>query len=129
MDAKVIDKFFKAEAEAQQAANSRVQPDQILQPGDFAVGKAHGINIYSEILDPVAGLLAGRNEAELEEEDRDEIADTRDTYAQPHMRFFRFTKSYSVACPKGELGDRHLSTIERKLTEAEFLRFKEMGWP
>ena len=41
---------------------------------------------------------------------------------------YRFTCSYSVACPSGELGDIHVSTIERKLSEGEFQEMKKSGW-
>jgi hypothetical protein len=36
---------------------------------------------------------------------------------------------FSVACPEGETGPVHLSTIARKLTRAEFDAARIAGWP
>ncbi len=44
------------------------------------------------------------------------------------LKHYRFTTSYSIACPSGELGDIHVSTIERQLAEQEFQRLREQGW-
>ena len=41
---------------------------------------------------------------------------------------YRFSKCYSIACVDGELGDIHVSTIERLLTEGEFLDAHRRGW-
>ena len=124
-----ISEFFAIEERAQAAANARVKPEQIVEPGEFCVGESHGIRIYSEILDAAAMTLDGRDLASLDEDERAEYDSVRETYADPGMKFYRFTRSYSVVCPRGELGDRHLSTVSRKLTKVEFETARKAGWP
>jgi hypothetical protein len=124
-----IAEFFAIEERAQAAANARVKPEQIVEVGEYCVGVSEGIRIYSEILDAAAMLLAGRDLNSLDEDERAEYDSVRETYADPGMKFYRFTRSYSVACVSGELGDRHLSTVSRKLTKAEFEAARQAGWP
>lgn len=123
-----VDDFIEAEAENAARANARVKPEQILKPGDFCVRTAHGIRIYSEILDAAEHLRAGREPSAIDEEELDEIKDTRSIYQEDHMRFFRFTRSFSGVLPEGELGDIHLSTVGRKLTKDEFEAARKAGW-
>lgn len=124
-----IDDFFAAEEAARQHADSTVQGHQELAPGDFFVREHAGIRIYGEILDAATQLLNGRAIVDLEDEEIDEYDDTMDLYRAPHMRFYRFTRSFSQLCPKGELGDIHLSSVSRKITAEEFKAAKEAGWP
>lgn len=124
-----VEGFFKQEEEAQNAANARVTPAQMVEPGEFCVCGEEDFRVYSEILDPAASLLGDRDLDSLDEDERAEYDDTRALYAEPHMRFYRFTRSYSVACPRGELGDRHLATVLRKLTKEEFEAARKAGWP
>lgn len=42
---------------------------------------------------------------------------------------FRFTRSYSVACDTGELGDVHLSVIFKRISRQQFETFKANDWP
>jgi hypothetical protein len=128
MDAHVIDDLFAAEALNRQAADENVKPDQILAKGEFFLREAHGFQIYGEILDVGDLLLDGRNLADLDEDEREEYDEEAAVYAQPHMKFYRFTKSHSKLCPHGELGDIHLSTVTRKLTRQEFQAAKTRGW-
>lgn len=44
------------------------------------------------------------------------------------MSNYRFCDCYSVACPYGEKGDVHVSTIGLKIDRAVFEKFKEKGW-
>jgi hypothetical protein len=37
-------------------------------------------------------------------------------------------EAYSVACLEGELGDIHVSSIDRIITADEFLNARERGW-
>ncbi len=46
----------------------------------------------------------------------------------PELQNYRFVKAYSVACPTGELGDIHVSDIERILSKDEFLEAQNRGW-
>lgn len=45
-----------------------------------------------------------------------------------HMASYRFCRAYSVACPHGELGDIHISQIERRLDRREFEAMRARGW-
>ncbi len=39
------------------------------------------------------------------------------------------TRSYSVACDMGEMGDVHISEIFQKITREQFKAFKAKEWP
>ena len=73
-----------------------------VKKGDYFY-KAHeaGISIYGEILR---------------------------VYKNKNMNGYRFVKAYSIACPKGELGDIHISTIEKILSNAEFEDARKRDW-
>ncbi len=70
-------------------------------PGCFIVRRAHGLLIFSEI-----------------EHD----------YAEPNMQGFVFGAHYSVACPLGELGDVHRSTVLAFITKEQFEEAKSANW-
>ena len=91
--------------EQMQAADSRVQPWQTtVKPGDyFRNSSGYGFNIY--------GIV------------REQYSDDK-----PHLKHYRFCECFSVACPEGELGDVHVSTIEQILEEAEFEAARIRGW-
>jgi hypothetical protein len=125
-----MDDLFELEVEARTAADASVTPSQeALKPGDYCLREAHGLAIYSEILDAAEVILGGRDFKDLDPEDQEEVTDTRKSYAQPHMRYYRFTRSYSRACPNGELGDIHVSTVKKVLTAVQFQAAREAGWP
>lgn len=128
MDAHIIDDFFDAETKNRQAADETVKPQQLLSPGDFFLRRAHGIAIYGEVQDPRTYCLGGRNLEEMEEEELQDYEEEVAGYASPHMRFYRAAKCYSELCSYGELGDIHLSTVEKRLTAEEFEAAKKAGW-
>ncbi len=99
-----LDDMFEQMRKDQEAADSGVQRWQAtIKPGDYVARSGPGFLIYSEILaDPEP------REAGLEN--------------------YRFTRSYSVFCPTGELGDIHVSTVERVLSEKQFQQVKERSW-
>ncbi len=86
-------------------ADASVTPYQAAsKPGDYySYMTPYGFSIYGEIL--------------TEPEPR-----------PPALQHYRFVRAYSVACPEGELGDMHVSTIDRILTSAEFLLAKSRMW-
>jgi hypothetical protein len=89
----------------------------------FRVVPEYGLVIYGEILDPAkpADTDCSISAEELEED--------AEIYRAPHMVHFRFTRSFSTACPDGELGDVHVSTILGFLTPAQFTQARDLGWP
>ncbi len=94
------------------------------KPGMFYV-RIHpeaDLVIYGEFIDPVeSDRQAGADE--------DECEYMRAKYAEPHMKNFRFTKSYSVACEEGEYGDIHVCTIWAFISKEGFEEAKKRGWP
>jgi hypothetical protein len=108
-----------------EAADARVKPwQEKAAAGMYYVRLMPELDlvVYGEILDPVQGEKdAGADEEEVEA--------MREQYAQPHMRHYRFTKSYSQACDHGEFGDVHVCTIGGFLTKEGFELAKAQGWP
>lgn len=99
-----LDDMFEQMRKDQEEADSCVQSWQAaIKPGDYVARSGPGFLIYSEIL----------KDPELRE---------------PGLEHYRFTRSYSVVCPKGELGDIHVSMIEQNLSEEDFQKIKERGW-
>lgn len=99
-----LDDLFAQMKRDQDAADSQVQPWQAaIKPGDYARRRSLGFLIYSEILDDPEPRPAS-------------------------LKHYRLTRSYSIACPTGELGDIHVSTIERLLSQEEFQQAQERGW-
>jgi len=124
-----LSELFRSENEARQIADSKVAPEQVaLKPGDFCVRVAHGITIYSEILDAANLLLNGRQVNDLDEDELEEYQDVLDSYKEEALKHYRFTRSYSYLCPQGELGDIHISTVHRIITKEEFLAAQCKGW-
>lgn len=99
-----LDDLFEQMRKDQEAADARVSPwQEEIKPGDYVARQGPVFMIYSEILEDL---------------------ETRDA----EVEHYRLTCSYSVACPNGELGDLHVSTIERMLTQNEFYELKEKDW-
>ncbi len=110
----------EALAVAVEAANTRVQPWQRqLSVGNYFLSYSEDASlfIFGEVLDP------------LDSSDPEEREFQRQTWSQPHMAGYRFTKCYSEVVPEGEYGDTHISTVLKILPEADFLKFKEANWP
>jgi hypothetical protein len=122
-----LDDFIEAETNARLEADSHVKPEQILQSGDYCMRVSHGFSIYSEILDAAEMTRRGRSLSDLDEEEQDEYQSILELYNEPHMKLYRFTRSFSSVCPGGELGDIHLSTV-RKISKEEFEKAREEGW-
>lgn len=94
-----------------EAADSRVEPWQAeIKPGDFFLEQHGEITIYGEVI-----------ESPYEED--------REMYRKPHMKHFRLTRCFSVACPEGEMGDKHVSAIMMLLSKDQFEQARKMGWP
>jgi len=89
--------------DAMKAADARVQHWQALvKPGDcFMTDSGEGFPIFGQVLEG---------------------------YREKRLQHYRFCRCYSVACPEGELGDVHVSTIQCLVSRALFERLKEQGW-
>ena len=100
-----LEKAFQKMRQDQQAADSRVQDWQrLVKPGDyFRRYSSHGFYIYGEVLE--------------EEEPR-----------EPGLENYRLCRAYSLACVSGEMGDIHVSIVEKILTKEEFEEAIRRGW-
>ena len=102
-----LDDMLEAMKENMDQADKRIQPWQpLIRPGEYFMRQGPpGITIYGEML---------KDPKELK----------RDEYTEN----YRFCRAYSVACSEGELGDVHVSTIERIISPEEFQTAKRRGW-
>ena len=100
-----LEDLFEQMRRNQQAADSKVEDWQRqIKPRDyFRRYSPHGFYIYGEVLD----------EAESRE---------------PGLENYRLIRGYSLACHNGEMGDIHVSTVEKILTEEEFEEARRRGW-
>ena len=90
--------------EAMEAADGKVKPWQaVIGPGDcfIADGGEEGLLVFGEVLEG---------------------------YQEAHLRHYRFCRCYSVACPEGELGDVHVSTVLCRVSRAFFDEMRQEGW-
>ena len=53
----------------------------------------------------------------------------REIFAQPHMKHYRLSRCFSVACPEGEIGDVHVSSIRSLLEKETFELARRSHWP
>jgi len=114
--------MLEAERKAREAADKRVTPEQMrYRIGDIVVSDSgYGFLVFHEILD--IEKLVKENLAKYGDEYEEEGMYLLDSYCfTPEMRFYRFARNYSEACPEGELGDFHISiglgTIPREVFE------------
>jgi len=49
-------------------------------------------------------------------------------YAEAHLRHYRFCRCFSVACPEGEVGDVHVSTVLCLVSQRFFEAMRQEGW-
>ena len=82
--------------EAMETADENTKEWQkALKKGDYYMQETeYGFNIYGKVL--------------------------KNAYRQKSLRNYRFVKAYSVACPDGEIGDIHISSITRIISKEEF---------
>ena len=105
---------------AMQIADSHVRPAQeSIQPGQCYINYKPelGFFIFGEILD--------HKTLGYDKEEQDYIDQL---YSEPHMRFYKPVKAYSVACPMGEGGDLHLSDIDAVIDKRLFNWYKQHNW-
>ncbi len=102
-----FEEMMKAMRERMDAADNKIQSWQaLIRLGEYFIRKTNlGFDIYGQILN-----------------DPEEVK--RSKYTQN----YRFARCFSTACPAGELGDIHVSTIERILSKEEFDQARRSGW-
>ena len=107
MKVEFFDSMEQAAARLRQvmeAADARVRSWQAaLAPGDcfIADGGEEGLLVVGEVLEG---------------------------YAEARLRHYRFCRCYSSACPEGELGDVHVSTVLCRISRESFEQMRAAGW-
>ena len=89
--------------QAMEAADARVRPWQAaLRVGDCILSIVEdGLVVFGEVLEG---------------------------YQEPHLKHYRFCRCFSVACPEGELGDVHVSTVACRISRQFFEEMRQAGW-
>ena len=120
--------MMEAESKARQQADTRVTPEQKkYRAGDIVVSDpGYGFPIFHEILD--IEKLVRDNLRKYGDDYEEEGSYILDIYNEPHMKNYRFCRSYSVVVPEGELGDIHLSIAVGQVSREYFNRLKENGF-
>jgi hypothetical protein len=115
-----FEEMMEAEEKARKVADARVKPTQAnIKPGQYFVNFRYGKEL------PIFGEILDIKKLGVDEEEQTYVDDS---YGQPHMRFYRPTRAYSMACEWGEVGDIHLSEISAIIDRELFQWFKENGW-
>lgn len=112
--------------------NDRIEADRevknwqvSLKPGDFFVRVGPGnVAIFCEVLDPAIPQEPGNHS----QEHLDELKEGAAWYEEPHMRYFRFCRSFSLYLERGELGDVHISTAALQISKENFEEARKHGW-
>lgn len=84
-----------------------------------------GCVIYGEFEDPLAYFA---DQDLTDPEVKEEYEGEREMVESSRARGYLFTKSYSVFCPHGEMGDQHVSRITRGLTREQFEAARAKWW-
>ena len=115
-----LEEMMEAERKAREEADTMVQPWQKkCRAGDILVSDpGYGFPIFHEILDNEKTVK--ENLWKYGDDYEDEGIYLLDTYNQPNMENYRFTRSYSVVVPEGEYGDIHLSIAIGKISREYF---------
>lgn len=104
------------------------------KPGDhFLTLPLCGVKVlpvFVEIIDPMdwwvkKGVVSA---LQLSGEALEEYTAELEIYKKPHMVNYRLTRSFSVQCPNGEMGDVHVSTLVKPLTSIEWMIFRRHAW-
>ena len=107
MEVEFFDSLEAAQArlrKAMESADVRVQPWQaVVKVGDcfIADGGEDDLLVFGEVLE---------------------------AYTEPHLWHYRFCRCFSVACPEGEVGDVHVSTMLCLVSRTFFEAMRQAGW-
>ena len=114
------DDLMKRMAEASRAADERVRPAQAaIRPGEYFINykPEYGLFIFGKILDyRTLGV------------DPEEQEYVNESYEQPHMKYYKPSHAFSVACPMGEYGDVHVCEIDVVMDKELFDFYRENNW-
>ena len=123
-----FEEMMEAEQKARERADRYVQPWQLkARSGDILVSLPYeDLPIFHELLDneKIVKDYLWKYGDNYEEEGFYIL----DLYNKPHMKNYRFTRSFSSACPEGELGDIHLSIAIGKISREKFDEIRQNGY-
>jgi hypothetical protein len=115
-----FEEMLEAEEKARKAADARVQPVQSqIRAGQHFINFRYGPDL------PIFGQILSVSKLGIDDEEQRYIDET---YAQPHMKYYRPTKAYSAVCPEGEIGDVHLSEVWAIIDTELFDWYRQNGW-
>jgi len=107
--------MFETIHKAREAADAKVKPWQAqIKPGDCFVSAN---DLGTEIITIYGQVIESPNPQE------------RALFTQHHMRHFRLARCFSEACPEGEIGDIHVSTLLSIIDLETFELARLTGWP
>jgi hypothetical protein len=116
-----IEEIFEAMSQDEVRANDRTTVDQaMIEPGTYFVRH------YEPDLD-IYGYCLTDDEATKGTCDPEELAFELKHLESARRRGYMFSRCYSVACPDGELGVTHVSTME-PITREQFEAARARGW-
>lgn len=125
-----MDEMWADEARNREAADARVTPAQ----ASMAVGDCYmryesdfGLVVYGEVLDP--SVPAAPYDKNVSPEELAEYKADGAIFDEPHMRYFRFCRCFSVIEPRGELGSIHCSTMDVPIPRHVFEIARRLDWP
>jgi hypothetical protein len=75
-----------------------------------------------------AAILPGQCFITVAEDDLLVFGTVLEGYTEERLQHYRFCRCYSVACPEGELGDVHVSTVLRLISREQFEAAQARGW-
>ena len=113
---------------AMDTADARVTEQQKrYRPGDIVMSDSgYGFPIFHDLQD--IEKMVGEGFKKYGDDHEDEGIYLLDLYREPHMRYYCFSKSYSEACPDGELGDFHISQGLYRIPREVFEELKDRGF-
>lgn len=115
-----FEEMMEAERRARELADSRVKPAQAeIKPGQYFINFHYGPDL------PIFGEILDYKTLGIDEEEQEYV---NESYEQPHMKFYKPTKAYSVACEWGEVGDIHVSEISAIIDKELFAWYAKHGW-
>lgn len=125
-----VEEMMEDMALSRKSADSRVDPRQAaVRAGDCFMRWAPEADlvVYGEVIDPLA-YYEGKDLDADDGELRSEMEYEKNLRGEPHMKFFRFCRCYSIVVEDGELGDTHCSVM-MPISRQIFETAKTHGWP
>jgi hypothetical protein len=125
-----MEELWAAENRNRKAADSRVTlPQARMKVGDCYIRYESSVRlvVYGEVLDPC--VPAAPYDKNVSPAELEEYKAEGEIFDQPHMKYFRFCRCFSVIEPRGELGNIHCSTMDVPVPRRVFEIARRLDWP